>query len=292
MKAAWLLGIPFFDAILANPFFRSALLAGLSASIAGGIVGSYVVCKRIVFIAGSIAHSILGGMGVALYISRVYSIRWLKPIHGAFVAALLSAVLIGRIRLHHREREDTVIAALWAFGMSVGVIFTAMTPGHVAEINHFLFGNILWASRSDISLIAGLDLLVLLTAFFCHRRFLALCFDETEARLQRQPVTTLYCLLLMLIAVTVVIFVHVAGVILVIAILSLPAAVANTLTHRLSAMMAIAVILSAGAVCIGLTLSFFLNGPPGATIALVITVTYLLNLWRSRSGTYISAIAG
>ena len=267
---------------LTDSFLRSALLASLSASIAGGIVGSYIVVKRIVFISGSIAHSVLGGLGAALYIKRVYHINWLEPIHGALVAAILSAWLIGVIRLYYREREDTVIAALWAFGMSLGVILISLTPGYTSEISNYLFGNILWASKSDIALLLGLDgLIILITAIF-HRRFLAICFDERQAFLQGQSIKCLYFLLLSLVAVTVVIMIQVIGAILIIALLSLPAAIANTYTHRLSKMMAIAVVLALFISFLGMGLSYFLNWPPGATLALTATTIYLFHLFRKK----------
>lgn len=276
MDKALLLG--FFTALFTQHFLRAALFAALGASVAGGIVGSYVVVKRIVFISGSIAHSVLGGLGAALYIKRVYHVTWLEPIHGALIAAILSAWLIGTVRLYYRQREDTVIAALWAFGMSIGVILISLTPGYTNEISNYLFGNILWASKSDISMLIGLDVLVLgMTALF-HRRFLAICFDEKQAALQGQNVKLLYFLLLSLVAITVVLMIQVVGAILIVAILSLPAAIANTYTHRLSRMMILAVIIALLISFFGMGFSYTLNWPPGATLALTATTVYLLNL--------------
>lgn len=272
----------FFSAFLTNHFLKMALFASLSASVAGGVIGSYVVVKRIVFISGSIAHSVLGGMGVALYLKRIYNLTWLEPIYGALVAAILSAYLIGWIRLYYRQREDTVIAALWAFGMSVGVIFISLTPGYNVELTNFLFGSILWTSKADLYMLLILDALILAATFLFHRRFLAICFDEDQAALQGQPVKRLYFLLLSLVAVTVVTLIQVVGAILVIAILSLPAAIANTFTHRLSKMMVIAVLLGVVISILGMSLSFFLNWPPGATISLTATGLYLLNLIRRK----------
>lgn len=276
MDKALLLG--FFSALFTQHFLRTALFAVLGASVAGGIVGSYVVVKRIVFISGSIAHSVLGGLGAALYIKRVYHVTWLEPIHGALIAAILSAWLIGTVRLYYRQREDTVIAALWAFGMSIGVILISLTPGYTNEISNYLFGNILWASKSDITMLIGLDVLVLgMTALF-HRRFLAICFDEKQAALQGQNVKLLYFLLLSLVAITVVLMIQVVGAILIVAILSLPAAIANTYTHRLSRMMILAVIIALLISFFGMGFSYTLNWPPGATLALTATTVYLLNL--------------
>jgi len=268
----------FIVALLTQPFLRSALFAAFGASIAGGIVGSYVVVKRIVFVSGSIAHSVLGGLGAALYLKRIYHLEWLEPVHGALAAAIFSAWLIGVVRLYYRQREDTVIAALWALGMSVGVILISLTPGYTNEISNYLFGNILWASRSDIAMLIGLDAAILVLTTLFHRRFLAICFDEKQAALQHQHVKLLYFLLLSLIAITVVLMIQVVGAILIVAILSLPAAIANTYTHSLSKMMGIAAIIGIIISFLGIGFSYLFNWPPGATLGLTATMIYLINL--------------
>ena len=266
------------SALLANPFLQMALLAGLAASVTGGIIGSYVVVKRIVFISGSIAHSVLGGMGFFLWLKRVHGISWLSPLQGALAAAVLSALFIGWIHLKYKEREDTVIAALWSTGMSIGVIFTALTPGYNVEMMNFLFGNILWVTRSDLLLLGGLDLFVIgVTALF-HRRFLAICFDEKQALLQKIPTNSLYFLLLCLVALSVVVLIQVVGAILVIAMLTIPAAIAGQFTHRLSAMMLIAIVLGWLFTASGLAAAYALNWPPGATMSLAAALAYSITL--------------
>lgn len=272
----------FFATFLSNHFLKMALFASLSASIAGGVIGSYVVVKRIVFISGSIAHSVLGGMGVALYLKRTYYLNWIEPIYGALIAAILSALLIGWIRLYYQQREDTVIGVLWALGMSIGVIFISFTPGYNVELTNYLFGSILWANKADLYMLLILDVLVLAATFLLHRRFLAICFDEEQAILQGLPVKFLYFLLLSLVAITVVLLIQVVGAILVISILSLPAAIANTFTSRLSIMMIVSIIFSMIISTLGMILSFALNWPPGATIALTATTCYLLNFIRKK----------
>jgi zinc transport system permease protein len=264
--------------ILSNPFLTMALLAGLAASVTSGIMGTFVVIKRIVFISGSISHSVLGGMGLALWLQRTYDIAWLTPLQGAIVAALLSALLIGWIHLNYREREDTVIAALWSTGMSLGVIFIALTPGYNVELIHYLFGNILWVSQSDLQLLLGLDAIVLIAVLFLRQPLIAICFDETQAYMQKIPVKLLYILLLCLVALSVVLLIQVVGSILVIALLAIPAAVASSATHRLSLMLLLSVAFGALFTLLGITVSYQLNWPPGATIALVATAFYLASL--------------
>lgn len=268
------------NAFLTNPFLQMALLAGMAASITSGIIGSYVVVKRIVFISGSIAHSVLGGMGLCLWLKREYNFQALSPLEGAFIAAILSALLIGWIHLKYREREDTVIAAIWSTGMSVGVIFVSLTPGYNVELMNFLFGNILWVSQSDLIYLLILDLLVVALTLLFHKQFLAICFDEEQAALQGVSVHGFYLLLLSLVAISTVLLIQVVGAILVIAMLAIPAAIASSITHRLSLMMVAAIGLSAIISIAGTAISYKLNWPMGATIALIAALFYLLSLFK------------
>lgn len=268
----------FFQALWTNPFLQMALFVGLLSSIAGGVIGSYVVVKRIVFIAGSIAHSVLGGLGLFLFLSRTYHLPIFNPLIGALIFAILSALLIGWIHLNYQQREDTVIAAIWASGMAIGVIFIALTPGHNVELLNFLFGNILWSTRADLYLLCILDALVILITSIFHKQLLSICFDETQSYLQKIPVKTYTYLLLSLVAITVVILIQAIGAILIIAILSLPAATANLFTYRLSHMILFAVALSWIFTFLGIYASYSLNWPPGATIALISTLGYFISL--------------
>ncbi|MBM3202067.1 MAG: metal ABC transporter permease [Chlamydiae bacterium] len=261
-----------------NPFLQMALFASLAASIANGVIGSYIVVKRIVFISGSIAHAVIGGIGLFAFMQSYFDWPWCTPFLGAMIFAIFSGFLIGWIHLHHKQREDTVIAAIWSFGMSMGVIFLSMTPTNQSEIISFLFGNILWASLNDIYALLALDAIILLLVLPLHRRFLAICFDEKQAYLQKQPVQFYYFLLLTLVSITVVLLIQVIGAILVIAMLSLPAAIANIFTKKLSRMILLSSIFSALFSLIGMFISFELDWPPGATISLTATVAYLLSL--------------
>ncbi|MES2345869.1 MAG: metal ABC transporter permease [Chlamydiota bacterium] len=260
-----------------------AFFAGCAASITSGIIGSYVVVKRIVFISGSIAHSVLGGMGICLWIRRTFGVEWLTAIDGALIAALLSAALMGWVHLKHRQREDTVIAALWATGMAIGVIFIALTPGYNVELMNYLFGNILWVSHSDLKMLFGLAFFVLVIAVLFHRRFVSICFDENQAALQKLHVKGLYFLLLSLIALSVVLLIQVVGSILVIAMLTLPAAIASNFSHRLSRVMLLAILFGCAFTLLGIEFSYMLNWPPGATISLIAALFYTLSLIKRRT---------
>lgn len=264
--------------IFQSPFFYFALITGCLASVASGVIGSYVVMKRIVFLSGSIAHSVLSGMGICLYLQRKYDLFWLHPIYGAFISAISSAILIGWIHLHYKQRKDAVIASIWASGMAIGVIFISLTPGYNVELFHFLFGNILWATAADLWMLGALDLILLTIVAFQYQTFLAVCFDEELAYLQGISVRKVYFLLLCLVAISIVILIQVIGIILVIALLALPPLIANLFTHKMKALMVLSVLFCIFFNAFGLILSYELNWPSGATIALTATISYFLAL--------------
>jgi zinc transport system permease protein len=266
----------FIEAVPRHAFLQHALLAGALASVACGIVGTYVVVRRITYVAGGIAHCILGGIGAAVYLQRACGWSWLEPMHGAVAAALLAAVLIGVVSLRAKQREDTVIGALWAIGMSAGVMFLAASPGYAKDLTSYLFGNILMATASDLWLIGALDVLVLALGLVFYNQFLAVCFDEDFARARGLNVEFYYLLLLVLTALTVVLLVTVVGVVLVIALLTLPVAVAGHFARRLWQMMVLSALLTVGLTAGGLALSYGPNLPAGATIVLLAGTVYLL----------------
>ena len=272
----------FIEAISVSQLLFSALLAGLAASVVGGIIGSYVVVKRIAFISGSISHSVLAGIGLFLYLQRAHHVTWLSPLTGALLAAVLSAWLIGWMHINYRQREDSVISAVWSIGMAIGLLFVSQTPGFTVELANLLIGNILWISKNDLQVLLGLDFLVVATVMLLHQKFLQICFDEDQARLQGLHVGRLYLLLLTLIAITVVLLMQVVGVILVMTMLTLPATIANLFTKRLSRMMLLSIFLSALFSVVGTFIAFHLNLPVGATIAMLAGVVYVVALLAKR----------
>lgn len=270
------LATSFTQALTAHPFLQYALLAGLLASIPCGVVGSFVVIRRISYIAGGIAHSVLAGLGVVHYLQVVHGFTAISPMGGAVIAALLAALIIGWVSLHLKQREDTVIGAVWAMGMAVGIVFISLTPGYTTDLMSYLFGNILMVSAHDLGLIAVLDVLVLVIVGLFHKQLLAVCFDSEYAALRGVHINRFYFLLLGLTALTVVLLVSVVGIILVIALLTLPAAMANLFARRLWQMMAIAtgacMVLTSG----GLALSYGPDLPAGAVTILLTGTVYFL----------------
>ncbi|SDX89661.1 zinc transport system permease protein [Allochromatium warmingii] len=265
----------FFTALVTYGFLQSALLAGLLASVGCGVIGTFVVVKRIAFMAGGIAHSVLGGMGAALYFG-------FDPFVGALLSAIVAALLIGAVRLSWKTQEDTLIGALWAIGMAIGVLFIAKTPGYTSDLMSVLFGNILLVPTHELWWMAGLDVVLIVAVALGYRQFLAVTFDEEFARLRGVPVALFYLLLLCLVAVTVVLLIQVVGLILVIALLTLPAAIAGQYVHSLAAMMVVATGLGALFTTLGLALSFGPDLPAGPTMILLAGGVYLVSAVVSR----------
>lgn len=266
-----------FFADLANyRFLQYALLASVLVSVASGVVGAYVVVRRITYIAGSIAHCVLGGLGAAKYLQIVHGWQWFSPMYGAAATAVLAAIIIGLVTIKAKQREDTVIGALWAIGMAAGVLFIARTPGYQEDVMSYLFGDILLVERHDLWLIAGLDAAVVLLGILFYNKFLAVCFDEEFARLRGVRVEFYYLLLLCLTALTVVLMMKVVGIVMVIALLTLPAAVAGYFARTLWQMMILGILLSMAFTTSGLVLSYRPNLPAGATIIVLAGLAYLL----------------
>ncbi|MFO7957729.1 MAG: metal ABC transporter permease [Candidatus Brocadiia bacterium] len=258
----------FLHALQTQTFMQNAVIVGLLASAACAMVGTYVVVKRITFISGGIAHAVLGGMGVAYFLNR-------DPLAGALVASIVAALIIGIVSLRARQREDTIIGALWAVGMAVGIVFMHKTEGYQVDLMNYLFGNILLVTRGDVFLTLALDVGILGAVLLFYKRFLGICFDEEFTRIQGVQVDVFYLLLLCLIALTVVILVQVVGIILVIALLTLPAATAGHYGRSLKQMMVIALVVGAACTTGGLALSYPYDLPSGATIVLIAGGVYL-----------------
>jgi len=253
---------------------RYALAAGILASLSFGIIGTYVVARRITYIAGAIAHCVLGGIGAGLYCQHKLGITWFGPLSGAIVAALLAAIIIGLVSLHANQREDTAIGALWAIGMAIGLLFIAKTPGYIEPMS-YLFGNILLISKFDLWMVLVLDALVVIIATLFYHKFLAVCFDEEYARLRGVRTDLYYLLLLCLTALTVVLLVRVVGIVMVIALLTLPAAVASNFAKGLWQMMVLATLFCIGFIGSGLAVSYNYDLPSGPTIIVIAGLVYL-----------------
>lgn len=264
------------------PFLRYALIAGLLTSVPFGIIGAFVVTRRISYIAGAISHSILAGIGIALFLNGVFGMTWFSPVYGAALSALAAALVIGFAGIYAGEREDSVIGAIWAVGMALGFLFIEKTPGYVSPMS-YLFGNILLITKQDLYVISVLGLFIVLVCVLFYNKLLAVCFDEEFALLKGVNVKFYYLLLLCLTSLAIVLLVRIVGIIMVIALLTLPAAVAGHFTKRLSGMMVISALLCMFFTSAGLAVSYSYNLPCGPTIIMIAGICYLaVAYFRSR----------
>ena len=256
-------------------FMQNALLAGILVSIACGVIGTYVVIKRVVFISGGIAHAAYGGIGLGYYLG-------IHPTLGAVIFSLLAAFGMGAVQRKTQQRADTVIGAMWAIGMAVGIIFLDLTPGYKADLMSYLFGSILAVPRSDLLMMVALNLVIILLVVLFYKELLAISFDEDFSTVENVPVGAMYMVLLGMIGLTVVMMMRVVGLIMVIALLTLPAAISAQFVRQMKAMMVLSSLLGMVFTTLGLFLSYFFNLTSGATIILVAGVAYLLSLiWRA-----------
>ncbi|MBN2109768.1 MAG: metal ABC transporter permease [Methanosarcinaceae archaeon] len=256
--------------ILQYGFMQNALTAAILASIACGIIGVYVVVKKIVFITGGISHASFGGIGIGYYLG-------MKPLYGLIPFSLLSAIVMGLVSKRSKVAEDTIIGILWSLGMAIGIILIYLTPGYAPDLMSYLFGNILTVPRSDIYLMFALDIVIIILVYAFYKEFMALCFDEEFSMVAGIDVEKLYLLLLCLIALTIVLLIKVVGIILIIALLTMPASLSRHYTNNLKKMMYLAILFGAFFSVTGLFLSYTFDIPSGATIILVMSTVYMLH---------------
>jgi len=266
-----------FGALLGLEFFRNALMAGVLASVLCGVVGTFVVLKRMVAISGGVAHAAFGGLGAAYWAG-------LDPRLGAVAVAAASAVGLGIVDGRRARGQDAAIGVLWAVGMAVGLVFVHLTPGYAPNLLGFLFGNILMVSPTDLWIAAGADVAVLLLFALYGKEMVAVAFDEECARLQGVPVRLFSILLLLLVALSVVVLLQLVGIVLVIALLTIPPLVAQRLARSLAATVATSIAVGLVLTVGGLLISYRLDLPSGPTMVLLGAVALgLVQLRRPRA---------
>ena len=248
-------------------FFQHALLGSLFASIACGIIGTYIVTRRLVFISGGITHASFGGIGIGLYTG-------ISPILGAAIFSVLSAFGVEWLSKRKDMREDSAIAVFWTFGMAVGIIFSFLAPGFTPDLSTFLFGNILTITLSDIWMLAILSL-VLIGFFTCFlTTIIYIAFDREYARSQRIPVRLFEYILMMFIALTIVACLRIIGIVLVISLLTLPQMTSNLFTHSFKKIIFMSIGIGFMSCIGGLLLSYQLQVPSGASIIFFSILVY------------------
>ncbi len=254
--------------LLSYTFFRNALWGSLLASIACGIIGSYVVARRMVFISGGITHASFGGIGIGFFFG-------FNPVLSALVFSVLSAFGIQWLSKNQNVREDSAIAVFWSLGMALGIILIFLSPGYAPNLSEYLFGNILTISQTDIMLLGILSVVLVIFFTYFYRAILNTAFDKEFAKTRGVPVAFLEYTLIMLVAVTIVLSIRLVGIVLLISLLTVPQMTANIFTNRFSKIMLGSVLISFVGCIAGLLLSYFLNVPSGAFIIFVLIVIFL-----------------
>ena len=249
-------------------FMRNALFASLLVGVACGLIGTLVVLNRIVFLGGGIAHAAYGGIGLAYYFGQ-------DPMLGAILFSILSALGMGLVHLRTKARSDTLIGVMWSIGMAIGIIFVSLTPGFKADLMSYLFGSLLAVSGSDLQVMALIAALVIVFVVLLYRSLQAISFDETFSTIRNLPVAALYLVMLVMIGLTVVVAMRIVGLIMVIAMLTIPPATANLFLKDMKGMMVLSIGLGWLFSIIGLILSFALNLQAGSIIILVAALSYL-----------------
>ncbi len=252
-------------------FMRNALMAGLLASILCGIMGTLVVVNRIVFLSGGIAHAAYGGIGLAFYFGWPF-------LAGTIGFSLAAAIVMAAVTLKAKHRADTIIGVVWAVGMACGIILLDLTPGYNVDLMSYLFGSILTVPKSDLWMMVAIGILITTLVGFYYKDLLALSYDEEFARIRGVPVKVLYFTLIALLAVTIVLVIQVVGLILVIALLTIPPFIVEKYAKSLAQMMAGSSILGSLFTLAGLWLSYTFDLTSGASIILVAGVVFFLFL--------------
>lgn len=248
-------------------FLQNALISAILVSVACGLVGTYVVLKRIVSISGGISHAAFGGIGLGYFLG-------INPVISAIPFSILSAIFMGEISKKLDISEDTAIGILWSVGMAIGIIFINLTPGYAPDLFSYLFGSILTVPTSDLVIMLILDIVILLIVILFRREFAAISFDEEFSEALGMHSNFFYILLLALVALSVVVLIKVVGVILIIALLTIPSAIARKFTYNLPRLMLMSIFLGIILTMSGLMLSYVFDISSGATIVLVLGVAF------------------
>lgn len=266
-------------AAFSMPLIQNMFIVAAIACVLCGVVGTLVVVKRMVFVTGGIAHTTFGGVGMAYYLMSVFAVSWFTPTIGAAVFAVVSAVIMALPAVSKRMREDSVIGVLWSVGMALGVIFMSLMDRSVVTPRSFesiLFGDILLVGNTELKIIAVVTVISLIIIAALFRDLQVLTFDETHAKLSGINVTAMNIILYIIIAMTCVVALNVVGIVMVIALITIPAAMSNMFTESLKEMMIVSVILSLIMAFFGLIIAIGADIPPGATVSVTMGVLFIV----------------
>lgn len=250
-------------------FFTNALLTAILTSISCGIIGTYIVSKRLVFISGGITHTSFGGIGMGYFLG-------MNPLIGAAIFSILSALGIEYMSKKTEVREDSAIAIMWSFGMAIGIIFIFLTPGYAPNLMTYLFGSILTVTSLDLMISFAVTMLVIIFFLMFYKAILFVSFDPDFAKARQINVDFLNYVLITLVALTIVINIKVAGIILIISLLTIPQASANIFFKDFKKIIFLSIFIGLSGSISGLILSYYINIPSGATIIFTLVLIFLI----------------
>lgn len=280
----------FLEAVKELDFLQYAIVASIFLSPLCGLLGTFIVAKRATYFTGAIAHAVLGGIGLSRFLGYHFNLRWLDPVKGAILFSVFFSLMLGAFAIKGREREDTLTTAVWSIGMAFGVVFIFKTPSSSGDLLGYLFGNILLLSKRDIYLIAAFDAMLLFLVLLFYGQFMAVCFDEEFARARGIRLGFYYPLLLCLFAIGTVLVSLIAGLLMTVALLSIPAATANLLVQTLPRMMCLSSVFTFLFILCGLFVSFESDLPSGPTIVILGVMFYLCGIFLSRLFAYLKRV--
>ncbi|MDD5621944.1 MAG: metal ABC transporter permease [Actinomycetota bacterium] len=257
-------------------FMRNAIIAAVLVNIACGIVGTYVVIKKLVFISGGISHAAFGGIGLGYFLGIS------NPIITAIPFSLVSAITIGLISKRSKLSEDAAIGIIWAAGMATGIIFINLTPGYAPDLFSYLFGNILTIPVSDLYIMLILDSIIIVIVVLFFKEFYAVSFDEEFSTVVGIPNRFIYLTLLCMVALSVVILIRIVGIILVIALLTIPSSICRQFTYNMKKLIISSIIVGIILTIAGLWISYLLNLASGATIIILLAIIFFLSFFAKK----------
>ncbi len=254
--------------IFSYPFFQRALVGTLIISVAAAIIGVYIMSRRMLFISGGVTHACFGGLGLGYFLG-------VSPLAMAAVFAVGGSLGVDWLASKPRVRKDSAIAVIWAVGMALGILFIFLSGGYVPELNSLLFGNVLTVSFRDLISFSIYTALLLLFFLPARRAIAAVSFDPAFSRVNGMPVRWLDCIMTVFVAVGIVLSIRIAGIMMLMSLLSLPPMIAETRTRRFNALVAASVVISAVGCALGLLLAYLIGVPASATIVLLLALFYL-----------------
>lgn len=255
--------------LIQQPFLFHAIIGNILVCLACALMGPFVYVRKMSFLAGGISHALLGGLGLAVFLN-------INPMLGALGGAIVSAFILGFVNLRFPKNEDTLISALWSGGMAIGMIFIALKPGYATDLMNYLFGNILLLSSGSLVYMAWLCLFLLICVSLFYQSFVAISFDAEYAEIRGLPVKLLYYFFLCLLAISIVLLVQAVGMVLVIAFLTIPAAISKWVARSIFEMIVLSFLIGVAAGMCGLWASYDLNWPSGASMILSLLTFYAL----------------